>query len=85
LCSPPAALSGHDLIALAGNRAHHYRLHYTLGGNGVGQLLQPLGIEVAPRLIAATLEQIQRQGINAVTGGGRLSSFSRIRQVDIAA
>ncbi len=67
LCRPPAALTRDDLVALClagsgrSDRPDHDRLHHALRLDGVGQLLQRFRPHVHPGLVAAPLQQIERQ------------------------
>ncbi len=66
LRGPPATLARDDLVAdrlaglLGGERAHHDRLHDALGADRVGEFLQAFGTHVEARLVAAALQQVDR-------------------------
>jgi len=56
----PAALAGDQFITLI-HRAHHHGLDHALGAEGVGEFLQGVGIEMAPGLVAAAADAVDRQ------------------------
>ena len=58
LGSTPATLTGDEFIVTTVQRTHHNGLHHPLGGDGIRQFLQGFRLEMHPRLVGATLDQI---------------------------
>ena len=60
LGSSPASFSCNDLVFAIRYRAHHDGLHYALGLDAIGQLLQGLGVYIIARLVFPSLDEVDR-------------------------
>jgi hypothetical protein len=85
---PPATLPGDDFVSLrltesSGiQRPNHYGLNDTLGLDRIRQFLQGFGPHVEARLVASTLQEVERQlgqllAIRSRCGDRRVSSGDR--------
>jgi hypothetical protein len=58
---PVAPFTGHDLVALVGQRPNEDGLHHAMQTDGVGELLQRALVHAGARLIAARLQALDGQ------------------------